>query len=78
MNPYIIPTTCSVCGEEGMMHACDAGMDWIYGARHRDPAVCAENLRRQRERLNREKKDILVSVLKDITKSIEKHQEDKE
>ena len=48
MNPYIIPSRCSVCGEEGMLHASDLGTDWFNPVRHRDPEVCAENLARQR------------------------------
>lgn len=50
MNPYIIPSVCSVCGEEGFLHSNDVGMDWLVEVKHRDPEICAENLRRQAEK----------------------------
>ena len=53
MNPYRIPVTCSVCGEEGMMHAGYAGQNWLHEMRHSDPEVCADNLLRRRRELER-------------------------
>ncbi len=58
MNPYIFPTICSVCGGEGMLHASDVGADWLGEVRHNDPKVCAENLRRKRANLDKEKKEL--------------------
>ena len=51
MNPYMIPTTCSVCGEKGMLHAQDIGKDWLVEVRHLDPQVCITNLKRKNLRL---------------------------
>lgn len=44
MNPYIYPAVCCICGGECMLHVRDIGTDWLTGVRHRDPAICAENV----------------------------------
>jgi len=50
MKIYTEPCTCSVCGGDGMARI----GTWTWGELvHVDPAVCAENLRRQREDLER-------------------------
>lgn len=48
---------CDVCGEEGMGTLQTAGAMWDRYAtvRHSDPAVCADNLARQRRKLERER-----------------------
>lgn len=55
MNPYQMPVTCAVCGEEGMAWA-GRGHPWIDKFVHSNPAVCRDNLRREREKLEAEKK----------------------
>jgi hypothetical protein len=50
MKIYTEPCTCSVCGGDGVALI----GTWTWGElRHVDLAVCAENLRRQREDLER-------------------------
>ena len=49
-------SVCSVCGESGMLHASNLGADWLGDVRHRDPAVCAENLRMEKQRVERDRK----------------------
>jgi hypothetical protein len=54
MNPYVIEVHCDVCGEGGMATMNDAGNQWIGGQlRHTDPNVCAMNLKRRKEELDR-------------------------
>lgn len=55
MNPYQFPVTCDVCGGEGVGTIQTAGAAWLADSqiRHRDPRVCAENLRQQRKELER-------------------------
>lgn len=51
MTPYCIEVVCDICGEEGLCRPRDAGSQWLGGTlSHSNPAVCAENLRRQKER----------------------------
>lgn len=52
MNPYQFEVKCDVCGKGGMTTLRAASNRWLGGKlRHSDPEVCAENLRRERERL---------------------------
>ena len=55
MNPFICEVTCEVCGEPGMGTPQTAGRAWLaeYTIRHSDPAVCAANLARKKEELDR-------------------------
>jgi len=51
MKLYTHECVCDVCGEPGLCRPRDAGTQWLGGTlRHSDPQVCADNLRRQRER----------------------------
>lgn len=61
MNPYQFEVSCSVCGESGMGTIRAAGASWMGGAVHRDPQVCRDNLRRQREKIERDKAAMLKS-----------------
>ena len=51
MNPYIVPGTCSICGEEGSAHAGFHGYGdtWLHNFVHQDPMICKENLERQKK-----------------------------
>lgn len=50
------PITCEVCGEEGHALTGTGYKAWLGGKfYHKDPRVCADNLRRQREKLERER-----------------------
>ena len=62
MNRYILPCVCSVCGEEGVMSAGEAGMDWFYDYRHTNPQICADNLRYERQRLEKLKKEAVKNA----------------
>lgn len=52
MNPIQYKVTCNVCGEEGVTHIRHAGEDYLEGSffSHKDPRVCAENLRLRSEK----------------------------
>jgi hypothetical protein len=53
---YVEPVACSVCGEKGLARAGEGHKIWFGGTfRHTDPEVCADNLRRQRRELERER-----------------------
>ncbi len=55
MNPYRYQVVCEVCGEPGLGHVKDAGLDWLGVAfTHEDPMVCAANLRWRKQREKRE------------------------
>ena len=56
MNPYVIPTTCDLCGGPGLAHACSD----LYGfMRHKDPRVCKEYLeeKEKKQQTKEEKKN---------------------
>lgn len=55
MKRFLLPISCSVCGGEGGVSMGDVADAWQYGARHRAPEVCAENLRREARRLKCER-----------------------
>ena len=60
MNPFVCEVYCDVCGEGGMATPHTAGKAWDarYSIRHSDPAVCAANLERKRERLERREAEV--------------------
>ena len=58
MNPYIIPTTCSVCGGPGMCHASYMVDAWLHGSRHKDPEVCAAYLQQKRRDLEAKEEEL--------------------
>lgn len=47
-NPYIFPSSCAVCGGDGMATIYSA-----WGGRHVDPRVCASVLDRRRRELEK-------------------------
>ena len=51
MNPFIIETTCDVCGGKAMVDVRHAGKIWDgnYIFSHLNPVICRENLRRLKE-----------------------------
>jgi hypothetical protein len=54
MSPYQIDVTCSVCGEPGKAHVRDGGGEWLGGTfKHINGHVCAENLKRRLEKLEK-------------------------
>lgn len=52
MNPYQFEHVCDVCGEVGVTTARGNTAAWTKGGflSHTDPRVCADSLRRQREK----------------------------
>lgn len=51
---YEEEVTCDVCGGKGVAAPRDAASRWLGGKlRHTDPQVCADNLRKERKRLER-------------------------
>lgn len=45
MNPYQYSCICAVCGEPGVAHIRDAGLDWLGSAFvHSNPIVCSRNI----------------------------------
>jgi len=66
------PATCTVCGGEGMARPLDS---WSWFLRHVDPSVCAANLRRRREELERREQAIAdANVAKQTQPDIEAKQ----
>lgn len=58
MNPFVIEVHCDVCGEKGMATMTCAGDQWLgVQLRHTDPNVCAMNLKRRKEELDRREKE---------------------
>ena len=59
-DPYAYPVTCDVCGGGGMgtLKTSAAGWDPTRRIRHIDPTICAENLRRQRLALERDRAEV--------------------
>jgi hypothetical protein len=55
MNPYQMRVVCSVCGEDAMAW-CGRGHPYIDTFVHRDPLVCADNLKAKRRKKEREEK----------------------
>lgn len=54
-----MPVICDVCGGKGMATVRDAADLWRGATvRHTDPSICADNLRRERDRLEKLKKEI--------------------
>ena len=57
MNPYVMEVCCDICGEKGMATINSAADQWLgVKLRHTDPRICAENLRRKKEELDRREK----------------------
>jgi hypothetical protein len=54
MRHMTYPSTCSVCGGEGVTDRRNAGKDWIVGhtMRHTNPQICADNLARKKRELD--------------------------
>lgn len=54
MNPYVMEACCDICGEKGMSTITAGADQWLGGQlRHTDPNVCAINLKRRKEELDR-------------------------
>lgn len=54
IDPHIIETCCDICGEPGMTTIGDSAEQWLGGQlRHTDPNVCARNLKRRKEELDK-------------------------
>ena len=60
MNPYTEHVTCDICGGPGVGTPKTATAAWIVGneIRHTDPETCAYYLSLERERLERERKEM--------------------
>lgn len=54
-DAHCIPVTCTVCGEPGVGTIETSGASWIKGnvIEHRDPKVCANNLKRKLDKANK-------------------------
>lgn len=59
MNPYIVPVKCDICGGEGVATMRAAAELWHGGQIvHKDPSICAANLKDKMKRLEElEKKE---------------------
>jgi hypothetical protein len=59
MNPYQFPVTCEVCGGEGMGTFRTAGAAWRRGSfiTHNNPAVCRDNLDRERRKMEEQRRE---------------------
>lgn len=63
MNPYVIPCTCEVCGCDAMCRPRDAAASWFGGGvRHRDPEVCAANLKYRADQIKRREQELAVAA----------------
>ena len=59
MNPYICECTCDVCGEGGVTTISNQADRWLGGTlSHSNPEVCARNLRRKKEELDKKEKEL--------------------
>ena len=65
MKIYTEPVTCSVCGGPGLARADHLWANWLGLVQHIDPIVCAENLRHQREEL--ERRERVVQKIEECT-----------
>lgn len=62
MNPYTFPVTCDVCGGEAVGTLRTSAASWLRDTTiaHRDPRVCRDYLERERTRVEKEKRELLL------------------
>lgn len=60
MKTYTMTLHCDICGceGEGSLNTVAAAWDSTNTIRHKDPTVCAENLKRKKLELDKKKKEL--------------------